>query len=85
MADPHTEKTNERNDDEVSEKDLLSLAHTLDSFAATLPKGERLVLATIIFNSMDPIERMNWRNVIKLLDPNEIDILYKLQGKEAKR
>ncbi|MDQ3852542.1 MAG: hypothetical protein M3299_06885, partial [Thermoproteota archaeon] len=55
-------------------------AQRLDSFAATLPKSERLLLATIIFNLMDPIERMKWRNVTNLLKPDEIEILNKLQS-----
>jgi hypothetical protein len=79
MADPQAEKSNDMNDEKDPENDLLSLAHRLDSFAATLPKSERLLLAAIIFNLMDPIERMKWRNVTNLLEPDEIEILNKLQ------
>jgi hypothetical protein len=73
------------NDEKYSEKDLLSFAHKLDSFAATLPKSERLVLAAIIFNLMDPIERMKWRDVATLLKPDEIEILKMLQSEEAQQ
>jgi hypothetical protein len=70
------------NDGDV-ENDLLSFAHKLDSFAATLPKNERLILAAIIFNLMDPIERMKWKNVTSILKPDEIEILNKLQSEGA--
>jgi hypothetical protein len=83
MADPPAEKSNNRNDD--YEYDLISFAHRLDAFAASLPKSERLILAAIIFNSMDPIERMNWRNVTSLLEPDEIEILNKLQSQGAQQ
>jgi hypothetical protein len=73
------------NDDKDCENDLLSFAHTLDSFAATLSKGERIILAAILLNSMDPVERMNWRNITNLLRPDEIQILDKLQGEGAKQ
>ena len=79
MADPQAEKSSEINDEKDSENDLLSLAQRLDSLAATLPKSERLLLATVIFNLMDPIERMKWRNATNLLEPDEIEILNKLQ------
>jgi hypothetical protein len=73
------------NDEKDSEKDLLSFAHKLDSFATTLPKSERLILAAIIFNLMDPIERMKWRDVTTLLKADEIEILNKLQSEEAQQ
>jgi hypothetical protein len=73
------------NDEKDSEKDLLSFARKLDSFATTLPKGERLILAAIIFNLMDPIERMKWRDVATLLKADEIEILNKLQNEEAQQ
>ena len=79
MADPQAEESNDINHEKDSENDLLSLAQRLDSFAATLPKSERLLLATVIFNLMDPIERMKWRNATNLLEPDEIEILKKLQ------
>jgi hypothetical protein len=85
MADAQAEKSNDINGEKGSENDLLSFAHRLESFAATLPKSERLLLATIIFNSMDPIERMKWRNVTNLLEPDEIEILNKLQGEGAQQ
>jgi hypothetical protein len=72
-------------DEKDSENDLLSFAHKLDSFAATLPKSERLILVAIIFNLMDPIERMKWRNVTSLLKPDEIEILNKLQSEGAQQ
>jgi hypothetical protein len=50
----------------------------LDSFASTLSRRERLILAAIIMASMDPIERMRWRDLTKILDPNEIEILKRL-------
>lgn len=80
MADPEAEKGNGINDEKDSENNLLSFAQRLDSFAAALPKSERLLLATILFNLMDPIERMKYRNVTNLLKPDEIDILNKLQS-----
>jgi hypothetical protein len=73
------------NDEKDSEKDLLSFARKLDSFATTLPKSERLILAAIIFNLMDPIERMKWRDVATLLKADEIEILNKLQNEEAQQ
>lgn len=73
------------NDENDCENDLLSFAHRLESFAATLPKGERLILAALILNSMDPVERMNWRNITNLLQPDEIEILNKLQGEGAQQ
>lgn len=73
------------NDEKDYENDLLSFADSLDSFAATLTRRERLILAAIILNSMDPIERMKWRNVTNLLEPGEIDILDKMQGEKAKQ
>jgi hypothetical protein len=85
MADRPAEKTNYVNDEKGREKDLLSFAERLDSFAATLPKAERLILAAIILNSMDPVERMNWRRVTSLLEPDEIETLNKLQGEGAKQ
>jgi hypothetical protein len=83
MSDQHTKKIS--NDEKDSKNVLLSFAHRLNSFAETLPKGERLALATIIFNLMDPIERMNWRNVTSLLEPDEIEILNKLQSEGAQQ
>lgn len=71
------------NDEKDSENDLLSFARRLDSFAATLPKRQRLVLATIIFDLMDPIERMNWRNVTIHLEADELEVLNKLQSEGA--
>jgi hypothetical protein len=85
MADPQAEKSKDMDDEKESENDLLSFAHTLDSFAATLPKSERLLLEAVILHLMDPIERMNWRNVTSLLEPDEIEILNKLQGKGAEQ
>ena len=73
------------NDEKDSENDLHSFARRLDSFATTLPKRERLVLATIIYNLMDPIERMNWRNVTVLLEADEIEALKKLQSEGAQQ
>jgi hypothetical protein len=57
---------------------LSSFTQRLNSFASTLPRRERLILAAIIMASMDPIERMRWRDLTKILDPNEIEILKKL-------
>jgi hypothetical protein len=85
VADPQVQKSNNMNDEKDSENDLLSFARRLNSFAATLPKSERLLLATIIFNSMDPIERRNWRNVTSLLEPDEIEVLNKLQSEGAQQ
>ena len=84
-ADPQVEKDNDMNDENDSTNDLLSFAHRLNSFAATLPKSERLLLAAIIFNLMDPIERIGWKNVTSLLEPDEIEILNKLQKEEAQQ
>jgi hypothetical protein len=85
MPDPPTEKSNDMDDGKDFENDLISFAHRLDSFASTLSASERLILATIIFNSMDPIERMNWINVTSLLEPDEIEILDKLQSQGAQQ
>jgi hypothetical protein len=85
MSDPPTEKSKDMDDEEDSKKDLISFVHKLDSFASTLSASERLILATIIFNSMDPIERMNWINVTRLLEPDEIEILNKLQNQGAQQ
>jgi hypothetical protein len=57
---------------------LSSFTQRLDSFASTLSRRERLILAAIIMASMDPIERMRWRDLTKILDPNEIEILKRL-------
>jgi hypothetical protein len=85
MSDPATEKSKDMDDEKDFEKDLISFVHKLDSFASTLSARERLILATIIFNSMDPIERMNWINVTSLLEPDEIEILNKLQNQGAQQ
>lgn len=63
---------------------LYSFTKRLDSFASTLPRRERLILAAIIMASMDPIERMRWQDHTKILDPNEIEILKKLQIEKGK-
>ena len=85
MADPLAEKRKGKNENDSMnddcENDLISFAHRLHSFAATLSKSERLILAAIIFNSMDPLERMNWRNISNLLEPYEIEILDKLESR----
>jgi hypothetical protein len=82
MSDLQTEKSD---DDEESKDVLLSFAHRLNSFAETLPKSQRLALVTIIFNLMDPIERMNWKNITSVLEPDEIEILNKLQSEGAQQ
>jgi len=63
---------------------LSSFTKRLDSFASTLPRRERLILAAMIIASMDPIERMRWRDLAKILDPNEIEILRKLRIEKGK-
>lgn len=63
---------------------LTSFTKRLDSFASTLPRRERLILAEIIMASMDPIERMRWRDLTKILDPSEVEILKKLQIEKGK-
>lgn len=63
---------------------LTSFTKRLDSFASTLPRRERLILAEIIIASMDPIERMRWRDLTKILDPSEVEILKKLQIEKGK-
>jgi len=82
MADPQAEKSNGIKDEEDL-NNLLSFAQKLDSFAETLPKSERLLLATIIINLMDPIERMKWRDVTNLLNADEIQLLKRLQSEGA--
>jgi hypothetical protein len=83
MADPQVEKSNDIDDDIESENASLSFAHRLDCFASTLSKNERLILVTVIFNLLDPIERMKWRRIASLLEPNEIEILNKLESEWA--
>ncbi len=85
MADPHVEKSNDMDDEMESENASLSFAHRLDCFASTLSKNERLILANVIFNLLDPIERMKWRRVTSLLEPNEIEILNKLESEWARK
>jgi hypothetical protein len=83
MADPQVEKSNDIDDEIESENASLSFAHRLDCFASTLSKNERLILVTVIFNLLDPIERMKWRRIASLLEPNEIEILNKLESEWA--
>jgi hypothetical protein len=85
MADPQVEKSNNMDDEIESESASLSFAHRLDCLASTLSKNERLILATVIFNLLDPIERMKWRRIASLLEPNEIEILNKLESEWARK
>lgn len=74
-----------QNEDRYNDRLLISsFTHRLDSFASTLPTRERLILAAIILASMDPIERMRWKDHTKILDSNEIEILKKLQIEKGK-
>jgi hypothetical protein len=85
MADPPTKKSNDVDDKKESENESLSFAHRVNSFAETLTKNERVLLATVIFNLLDPIERMKWRSVASILEPNEIEILNKLESEWARK
>jgi hypothetical protein len=85
MADRPAAKSNNIKQEKDCEKNLISFAQILDSFAATLPKAERLILVDLILNSMDPVERMKWRSVTSLLKPEEIEILNKLQGEATQQ
>jgi hypothetical protein len=66
--------------EKVNENDfILSFAHRLDSYAATMTKRERLILAAIIMRSMDPLERFWWRDPNRLLEPDDKAILDRLE------
>ena len=85
MADPKAKKSNNNYDKMESGDESLSFSQILNAFAETLPKNEQALLTTVIFNLLDPIERMKWRNVSSLLEPNEREILNNLESEWARK
>lgn len=85
MADLQAKKSSDMDDKIESKNESSSFAHRLDRFYETLPKNERLLLANVIYNLTDPIERMKWRSLNSILEPNEIKILENLESEWARK
>lgn len=81
MTQPIHEDSDLRPDKNQNKNELLilsSFTEQLGAFASTLTRREHYLLATIIMTCMDPIEKMRWRDLTKILDQDEIEILMKL-------
>jgi hypothetical protein len=63
---------------------LEAFLEKLNNLALTLSKDERLILAALIFVKMDPLERMRWKKIEKILKPNELEILKSIEKQLTK-
>lgn len=65
--------------DTPSAATIAAFSERLEAYASTLPQREQQALTVILLRSMDPIERMRWRDPRSLLDSQELAVLQKLQ------
>jgi hypothetical protein len=75
--------TQATDDSDRIQNHVASFAHRLDSYAASLQTRERLILAAVLVRSMDPLDRMRFKDPSSLLEPDEAAILDMLQKEEA--
>ncbi len=69
-------------DEAVLDEDVISsLAERLELFAESLPPQDRSALETLILRAMDPIARMELRDVSTLLNEREIAVMRALEAR----